>query len=317
MRVLIAGATGTIGIPLVTRLLAADHHVTGIVRNESGVGTLRALGADAVVADVLDGPGLLRATSGIAADAVVTELTSLKKAPARHVDMRGTDRLRIEGTANLLEVAERVQATRFLTQSMVFGYGYRDCGDEPLSEQAPFGRPQGDRFDEHLEAMASNERQVFGAPGIDGIALRYGLLYGNDASSVAGMLRRHAIPSARAGGQLAFVHHADAAAATVAAIERGRSGAAYNIVDDSAATFRDLLDSVAVAYHVPRPYVLPDWMLRALAPYAAMMMAGVNMRVSNTKAARELTWRPRYRSVRDGIEAGAPDESGRATSMQH
>lgn len=317
MRVIMAGATGTLGMPVVTRLLATGHQVTGIVRNDRGVGALRTVGADAVIADVLDREAVLRATSNTAADVVVNELTALKKPPARHVDMRETDRLRIEGTANLLEVAQQVNATRFVTQSMIFGYGYRDLGVTPLTEEAPFGRPQGDRFDEHLEAMASNERQVFNTVGIDGIALRYGLLYGNDAESVAAMLKRRAIPSARGGGELAFVHHMDAADATIAAIERGHSGAAYNVVDDASATFRELLESVAAAYHVPRPYVLPSWMLRAFAPYAAMMMAGVNMRVCNEKAKRELTWRPRYRSINDGILAGVPTEPSGTASVRH
>jgi nucleoside-diphosphate-sugar epimerase len=316
MRVIVAGATGAVGMPVVTRLLAAGHHATGIVRNAHGVSALRAVGADAVIADVLDREAVLRATNDISADAVVSELTALKKPPARHGDMHETDRLRIDGTANLLEVAQQTNATRFVTQSMIFGYGYRDLGVTPLTEESPFGTPQGDRFDEHLEAMASNERQVLGADGIDGIALRYGLLYGNDAESVAAMLKRRAISSARVGGELAFIHHLDAADATVAAIERGRGGA-YNVVDDVPATFRELLDSVAAAYHVPRPYVLPNWMLRAFAPYAAKMMTGVNMRASNEKAARELGWRPRYRSINDGVLAGVHAKPGGTASVQH
>lgn len=301
MRMIIAGATGAIGIPLVKQLVADGHSVVGITRTQRGVATLTGIGAEGVVADVLDRDALLRATNGLAADAVVHELTALAKPPARHADMRATDRLRTEGTAHLLEVAGQTGAGRFVTQSMVFGYGYRDLGDTPLTEDAPFGVPQGDAFDEHLAAMRSAEQQAFEASGVDGIALRYGLFYGADAASVATMLRKRAIPVPHAGGLLPFVHHDDAAKATAAAIERGRPGQAYNIVDDTPHTFRDLLNTIAAAYDAPRPYVLPVWALRAAAPYAAAMMAGVSMRASNAKARRELAWAPEYPSIDDGI----------------
>ena len=185
MRMIVAGATGAIGIPLVKQLVADGHSVVGITRTQRGVATLTGIGAEGVVADVLDRDALLRATNGLAADAVVHELTALAKPPARHADMRATDRLRTEGTAHLLEVAGQIGAGRFITQSMVFGYGYRDLGDTPLTEDAPFGVPQGDAFDEHLAAMRSAEQQAFEASGVDGIALRYGLFYGADAASVA------------------------------------------------------------------------------------------------------------------------------------
>jgi nucleoside-diphosphate-sugar epimerase len=305
MQILIAGATGTVGIPLVTQLLAAGHGVIGIVRGAAGADTLRSLGADAVTADVLDRDALLRATEGTRADAVVSELTALKKPPLRHADMRVTDVLRTAGTSNLLDAARTVGAARFVTQSMVFGYGYRDLGATPLTEDAPFGRRQGDAFDEHLTALASNEQQVFDATGIDGISVRYGLLYGADLGMLVHMLRRRTMPATRSGGLLPWVHHADAASATVAAIEHGIGGEAYNVVGDDSVTFRAMLDEVAAAAGAPRPFVLPAWLLRAVAPYGAAMMAGVSMRVSNQKARGQLGWSPVHPTVRDGVAASA------------
>ena len=305
MRILIAGATGTLGVPVITQLIARGHSVTGIVRNPSAAGALRSLGAGSVTADVLDRSALLRAMEGVEADVVVSELTALKKPPLRHADMRGTDLLRTTGTSRLLDVARSVGATRFVTQSMVFGYGYRDLGPTLLTEAAPFGETQGDAFDEHLRAMASNEAQAFGADGIEGIALRYGLLYGADLTSLVTMLRRRTMPSTRNGGLLAFVHHSDAAAATVAAVERGSGGKAYNIVDDDSATFRTMLELVASTTGAPRPYVVAAWILRAMAPYGAAMMNRVSMRVSNELARRELGWAPAYPTLRDGVVASA------------
>jgi nucleoside-diphosphate-sugar epimerase len=186
----------------------------------------------------------------------------------------------------------------------VFGYGYHDHGAQVLTEESPFGRPAGSPFDAHIAAIVSTEQQAFDAEGIDGIALRYGLLYGEDIDNVVRMLRRRSLPVALHGGALAFVHHQDAAAATVAALERGRGGLAYNVVDDTPATFRELITAIAENRNAPRPLVVPGWLLTLAAPYGGVVLSGVSMLVSNAKAKQELDWAPRYRSFRDGISAG-------------
>jgi len=229
MNVLLAGATGALGIPLTRQLLARGHQVLGLTRGPAGAARLRALGARPVVADALDRDGLLRSVEGLTADAVIHELTALKQPPLRHRGMVRTDRLRTEGTANLLAAAELLGARPFLTQSFVLGYGYRDHGGRVLTERDPFGEAAGDRNDPHLAAMRSTELQAWSAP--EGIALRYGLLYGADADRLRPMLATRRLPVAD-GGVVGWVHHEDAAAATVAALERGRAGQAYNIVDD-------------------------------------------------------------------------------------
>jgi nucleoside-diphosphate-sugar epimerase len=236
------------------------------------------------------------------ADAVIHELTALRKPPTRHAGMALTDRLRTEGTTNLLAAAEELGAKRFLTQSIILGYGYRDHGPEPLTEDAPFGRPAGDRSDPHLAAMLSTEQQAFTAP--EGIALRYGLLYGGDAAQLRPLLARRGLPVAR-GGLLGWLHHEDAAAATVAALERGRPGQAYNLVDDLPATWREVYTEMARAFGAPPPRKVPRWLFRLAAPYVASFAVDTSMRVSNVKARTELGWRPLFPTYHDGIRAMA------------
>jgi nucleoside-diphosphate-sugar epimerase len=303
MKVLIAGGTGALGIPIVEQLIEAGHSVTGLTRTRLGAEHLEQLGATAVIADALECDALLRAVDGLEADAVVHQMTALKKAPLRQRDLEVTNRLRIAGTRYLVEAARVLGARRFVTQSIVFGYGYRDHGDTVLTEDSPFGETDGRPFDDAVAAMASTEQQAFDADGIDGIALRYGLLYGGDAAAVERMLRRRSLPVAAHGGQLAFVHHRDAAAATVAALERGRAGEAYNIVDDEPATFRELINAIAEARDAPKPLALPAGLLQLVAPYGGYVLARVSMRVSNAKAKRELGWVPRYPSYREGVAA--------------
>lgn len=197
MKVLLAGASGTLGRFLVPQLLAAGHEVIGTTRGARSADRLRRAGASAVVTDVLDRGALLAAVEGLTADAVVHELTSLTKAPARYGDMEPTNRLRVDGTRNLLEAARELGATRFVTQSMFLGYGFRELGREPLTEDAPFAVPTGARTDPVLAALKSTEDQTLGAgPGIEGIALRYGLFYGGDTEIYADLLRKRRLPVA-------------------------------------------------------------------------------------------------------------------------
>jgi nucleoside-diphosphate-sugar epimerase len=303
MRVIVAGATGVMGLPIVQHLIAAGHTVSGITRTREGAERLEQLGATPIIADVMDHTELFEAVRGKKADAVLHEMTALKKAPAGHAGMAETNALRSLGSTNLLDAAREVGATRFITQSIVFGYGYSDHGSETLTEESPFGRTDGSRFDAHVNAMLSAEQQAFSADGIEGIALRYGLLYGEDADRVVRMLRKRSLPVARRGGRLPWVHHQDAAAATVAALERGRGGQAYNVVDDTPATFRELITGIAESRHAPKPLVLPGGLLKLAAPYGGVVLNDVSMLVSNAKAKRELGWAPRYPSFRDGIRS--------------
>jgi nucleoside-diphosphate-sugar epimerase len=297
MRVILAGATGTLGEPLIAQLRAAGHEVIGITRSDAGVATLKERGASAVVADVMDREVLLRAIDGVRADAVIHELTALKKAPATFGAMRATNRLRIDGSLNLVEAAHMVGATKFITQSIVFGYGYAALGD--VTEQTPFGLPHGDATDAPIAAMVSAERQAF---EFGGVALRYGLFYGRDIQSMKRMLNRRSLPvPSRWRGTMALIHHDDAAAATVAALERGVTGHAYNIVDETPISWHDYIQTVAAATAAARPLALPDGLVRLVAPYAGAMMTRVDMRVSNELAKRELGWAPRYPSAADGV----------------
>jgi nucleoside-diphosphate-sugar epimerase len=307
MKVLLAGATGAIGIPITRRLLAHGHQVLGLSRDPAGAGRLEALGAVPVIADALDRDRLLRAVEGRRADAVIHELTALRKPPLRHSGMALTNRLRTQGTTNLLAAAEALGASRFLTQSVIFGYGYRDHGPRPLTEADPFGWPAGDSCDPHVAAMLSTERQAFSAP--EGIALRYGLLYGGDSAQVRALLARRRLPVAR-GGVLGWVHHEDAAAATVAALEHGRAGQAYNVVDDLPAGWQEVYTAMAAAFGTPPPRRLPRWLLRLAAPYVASFVVGTSMHVANAKARTELGWRPTYPTYRAGVRSMAPVPAG-------
>ncbi len=301
MRVLLAGASGAVGTPVTRQLIAAGHEVVGITRSRANAERLRATGAEAVVADVMDRENLLTAVRGVRADAVMHQLTALGTTKLRDA-MKGTNGLRTTGTAHLLAAARAVGAHRFLTQSIVLGYGYRDHGSRVLTEDDPFAEPASGPFAPAIDALRSAEEQVFTADEMEGIALRYGGFYGQDSFTrmIANLLRKRRLPvPSSGGGFVSFIYLDDAAAATVAALEKGRAGQAYNIVDDEPVRWADYLDALAAELGARRPWRVPGWMLRAI-PYLGPIMF-TSMRVSNAKARRELGWAPAVPTYREGV----------------
>ncbi|NUR87488.1 MAG: NAD-dependent epimerase/dehydratase family protein [Nonomuraea sp.] len=304
MKVLLAGATGAIGVPLLSALAGAGHEVLAVVRDPAKRRMVEERGASVVLADVMDRDGLLRAVEGHAADVVMHQATALRDAGRTLTRDDPTVALREQGTAHLLDAARAVGARRFVTQSLITGYGYRDHGDRLLTEDDVFGVRVGSVADLVTDSSVATECQVFAAEGIEGIALRYGMFYGPNAWNdlFANMLRKRAplLPRGRT-GTTSFVHVADAASAAVAAMERGADGEAYNIVDDEPMSWRDFLLAVAAAHRTPRPLVAPRWLLRLAVPYLGCLLIDTSMRISHAKAARDLGWSPRFRNVREGL----------------
>ncbi len=301
MKVLLAGASGAVGTPLTRQLIAAGHQVVGITRSQANAERLRTAGAEAVVADVMDRENLLAAVRDVRADAVMHQLTALSTTKIREA-MQGTNALRTTGTAHLLAAARAVGARRFLTQSIVFGYGYRDHGPHVITEDDPFAEPVSGQLAAAIAAIRSTEEQVFSADETEGVALRYGGFYGQDSFTrmITNLVRKRRLPVPSSGGGFAtFIYLEDAAAATVAALEKGRAGQAYNIVDDEPVRWADYLDALAAELGVRRPWRVPTWMLRAI-PYLHTIMT-TSMRVSNAKARRELGWAPAVSTYREGI----------------
>lgn len=278
--------------------------MTGLARKREGADRLRVAGVEPVFGDVMDAAGLRGALHGRSADAVIHQATAITKTPTFHRDLDRTDALRDEGTRNLLRAARELGATRFVTQSFFLGYGWRDHGEVFLSEEHPFGELGQGAFDRHLRSLTSNEDQVLGADGIEGIALRYGLFYGPEPStrSMMDRARRRRLPVPSPSATVTPIHIEDVATATVAALDHGRPAQAYNIVDDRPVTMAEFISGLAAAAGAPAPRRVPGWLLRAT-PYLYALVVSTRIHLDNGKAKRELGWSPAYPTIWDGFAA--------------
>jgi nucleoside-diphosphate-sugar epimerase len=306
MKVFVAGASGAIGRPLIRQLLAAGHEVTGMTRREENAEAIRAAGARAVVCDVFDAAGLKSAVREAAPEVVIHELTALPSRldPKAKDALAPTNRLRGEGTRNLIAAAKAAGALRLIAESVAFFYVPE--GDWVKDEDAPaFGDAPG-QFGEASKALADLERQVTGAEGLEGIVLRYGWFYGpgtyydHDGSQTEDFHKRRMPIVGKGTGTFSFIHVEDAASATVAAAERGDPGV-YNVVDDEPAPMSEWVPVFAAAVGAKKPRRVPIWLARLVAGSAAVGMATGQRGAANAKAKRELGWQPRYASWRDGF----------------
>lgn len=294
MNVFIAGGSGAIGVPLVRALVAAGHRVTASTRSPANAVMLTRLGATPAIVDALDPDALRRAVAAAHPTHVIHQLTALPKGgPKTARDLAATNRLRVEGTRNLIAAALAARATRIVGGSFA------------LMGAAGSGIPAD--VQEAVDAVRSMESQILDASrsgAIEGVVLRYGLFYGPEAASTVEMIamaKRRLLPAIRGDRSLLpCIHVDDAASATVAALDRAPAGSTYDIVDDEPVSFSEIVRSVAESAGAPTPIAVPSWLPRLVSPYRARMLA-LRLPLSNAKARAELGWRPSYPTIHEGL----------------
>lgn len=281
MRIAVIGATGVLGRHLVPRLVERGHAVCATARRDADLDRLKRIGAEAVAADIFD-PASLRAAV-VNCDAAVHAATSIPTAAGRG-DWAVNDRIRREGTANLLAACRAERVRRYVQQSVAMLHLTDDS--RPQTEEDALGHT--DRIRSALEM----EQMVSQAP-LNWCIVRGGAFYG------PGTGRPEAWRSQARGGVLtlpgdgngflSLIHVADMAAAMVAVVERGRPKQAYIAADDQPATYRDLFGYVAAMEGAPPPA-------------AGGPVPLPSFRVSNAKL-KALGWSPGYPSFRAGLAA--------------
>jgi 2-alkyl-3-oxoalkanoate reductase len=306
MRVFVTGATGALGRHLVPGLVAAGHEVTATTRKPGKVAQLREAGAEPVVVDGLDREAVIAAVRAAAPEVVVHEMTALAGMRSfRNPDklFAVTNELRTRGTDNLLAAAAQAGTRRVIAQ------GYAGPGpDKPAGGGLKTEEDQLEWLPirsaaRGMAAIRYVDKTVpLEAP--EGIVLRYGGFYGPGTGDfLVEMTRKRWVPVIGGGtGVWSFIEITDAAAATLAAVERGAPGA-YNVVDDDPAPVAEWLPYLAKLVGAKPPLRVPAWLGRLLAGEFVVAQMTSARGSSNEKARKELGWEPRYASWREGFRA--------------
>jgi nucleoside-diphosphate-sugar epimerase len=308
MRVFLAGASGVIGPVLVPMLVKDGHQVSAMTRTPGKIDALEAMGADPVLCDVYDAERLRAAVVAARPEVVISHLTDLpqkfnprkmKEAYARN------DRVRGEGSRNLIAAAEAAGARRFLWQTVSFMT--KPAGPPVLDEAAPLWTDAPGPVAGSIRLHEGMERLITGNPNVEGIVLRFGFWYGPRTGfashgTIANAVRKRRYPIVGDGGAMSqFVHVDDVAEATIAAMTRGAPGV-YNITDDDPAPMREWLPEYAKALGAKPPWHVPVWLAKLLVGEFMAAQATSMRGASNEKAKRELDWKPKYSSWREGFQ---------------
>lgn len=307
MRILLAGATGAIGRPLLPMLIADGHEVFATTRSAEKTGDIAAAGASAEVVDFLE-PGAAEALiARVKPDVVIDELTSLPQAfdPRNAKDAyAANDRIRREGTGALIAAAEAGGVERYVVQSVAFIY--RPGGDALKVESDPIWSDAPEPFATSVAVLDANEQKVVQSAAFTGVVLRYGFLYGPGTWFETGGSTWEAIKSRKypllggGTGMQSLIHVSDAARATVLAAT-GAAGI-FNVVDDDPAPLSEVVPFVAELAGAKKPLAVPAWLGGLLAGKYLAAAATRLPGASNAKAKAELGWSPEIASWREGIQ---------------
>jgi 2-alkyl-3-oxoalkanoate reductase len=311
MKIFLAGASGAIGHALIPLLVRERHEVFGAFRNAANSDRVQSLGATPVVIDALDAPALNDRVAEIAPQIVIHQLTAIpQNLDLRNIDrdFELTNRLRSEGTRNLVTAALNAGAEKFIAQSFA-GWPYAPSGPALKTEDDDLDTTPSPKLKAMLDAIKTLEHTVLSEQNFTGILLRYGPLYGPHTSiasrgAMVEDIRAHKVPIVGQGtGIWSFVHVDDAATATLAALTHAKRGI-YNIVDDDPAPVSDWLPFLAQCTGAKPPLSVPSIAARMLIGDHAVSLMNDVRGVSNAKARRELDWTPKWTSWRTGFLEG-------------
>lgn len=308
MKVLVAGATGAIGRPLMSLLLKAGHQVTGLTRSAEKALLLSDAGVEPIVCDVLDRAKIVEAVAKVKPEAVIHELTDLphdfdlKKLKSAY---DRNNRIRSEGTKNLLDAARLAGVRRFLVQSMASWYrpakGDLRTEHDQLYLNAPEPVGKGVRTLKYMETVVLESE-------LEAVVLRYGAFYGPGTwfsrnGGATQQVRERKLPIIGAGaGVYSWIHIEDAADATVAALVHAQPGV-YNVVDDEPAPAREWLPVYASAVGAKAPRKVPFLVARVIGG-AFVKWESTMPGASNARIKKILDWKPRYETWRRGFLEG-------------
>lgn len=297
MKILIAGASGAIGKPLIDQLIPLGHHVYGITQSQSGAEIISSKGAEPLIFNVLDREAVFSNFARIRPDIVIDMLTRLPKeytpeAMRKSAEMNAT--IRLEGGANLQDAAEKHGAMRYIAQSSGFSY---IPGKDLADETTPFAFDASPGFASGARVYAEIEKRVLQSKTIEGVALRFGFFYGpgtwfHPGEDVANQIQQKQFPVIGKGeGVWNFVHIEDAAKAVIDVMQA--SPGAYNIVNDQPSEMRIWLPAFARYLAAPPPPNITEEEGLKIKGMDSVYYATKLRGASNQKAKQEFNFKPR------------------------
>jgi nucleoside-diphosphate-sugar epimerase len=214
------------------------------------------------------------------------------------LNSRGHEVIGLTRSSGKTPEIERVGAKPVVAESVIFAYGYPTTGPSVMDETDPYPGPPPKGGGDMLAALRGMERNVLSSgehSDTEGIVLRYGVFHGPGvphSELFVKMAKWWAMPAVTGAGVLSWVHIDDVAKATADALDKGRGGQMYNIVDDRPQSFGDYVRELSATLHRPRPLPISQRLVGLVASYPATAFGTTWLPLSNAKAKGELGWTP-------------------------
>jgi nucleoside-diphosphate-sugar epimerase len=285
-------------------LVSRGHEVSALVRSDRSSETAAAMGATPVRGDIL-APGTLAAAAA-GQDTVIHAATSIPRSfPGKPNEFAVNDRIRREGTANLLAAARRAGVRRVVVQSIVWVHG--EQRGAWIDEDAPL-KPG--RLAQSAVDMEAQVRGFANETGASAHVLRCSGLYAAEAyhtREILDRLKRRLAPIIGGGENFqCFVHAADVASAFALPAETEQPGATYFVTDDEPVRLADYLRWLAKASGAPEPMRIPHFMARLALGQEMLEAYSASLRCRNDRIKQRLGWSPKYPTFRDGYAEVLP-----------
>lgn len=302
LRVFVAGATGVVGRTLLPRLRERGHHVTALVRS-GAAGTDDV--DDVAVGDLLDAQRLKQVLVDASPEVVVHVASAFGESDFDRA-LERTVRLRSEGTRHLVDAAVEAGAGRIIAQSSAAAYA--PDGHDVLDEEAPLWTEAPGCWGELVRATSELEEAVLTRPEIEGMALRYGALYGPGTwFATGGAVHRQVcgseLPLIDDGAGLTSFTHVDDAASAAVEVLSGGDPAAYNVVDNEPSECTEWLPAYARMAGGPAPVSLTLEQAQNQLDWFTVHQLTEQRGASNFRIRETLGWRPAWPSWREGFAA--------------
>jgi nucleoside-diphosphate-sugar epimerase len=298
VRIALIGGTGVLGQRTAPRLAAAGHDVVALVRSERGKDAVTRHGAWPVYGDVLDA-GTLRAAIG-GAEVVVNLASAIPSVPRPTPEHWAlNDRVRRDGTRNVLDAAMRAGVEHYVHASVYLVYG-DDPGDDPVSESASL-RPA-----PAIQSAVDGEELVRAAE-LGWTILRPGWLYDAGAWHTHELLRQlragEAVVLEDAPAWRSPVHAADVAGAVELVVDKRPLGEVFNVADGQPVRAAEMLDGLAALMGVRRPARVGRAEAAARLGLPASVGLARSTRLATDRIRTRLGFAPQYPCWRTGFEA--------------
>jgi len=296
MHVFVIGGTGFLGTHLLPKLFSHGHNVTVLTRRQTEVSRLETLEIKGIVGDLLQ-PELF--IPQLTPHDAVLFIAMPKIRPGRisGKQLKSLQHQTKTYFSSAITISEKLQCPLILT----LGASFRTTGDEVADENRPIERFGIARIGELVDPLLSDVIERGSPPFIQMLP---GQIYGPGGlfQLMYDWMKQGKYRVVGSGDNyIPRIHVNDCAEAYVQVLEKMPIGARFIIADDRPCTVREFSDFMADCMNVPRPKSVPGFILRLVLGKLLYQNLTMNCRVSNAKAKKELGWKLKYPTYREGL----------------